>query len=274
MICILVGSQLVQISGSTVLLTGATGGIGHAIARELHGRGGKLILTGRRADVLEPLAAELGARALAVDLSDSRRGRSSADGGRRRRHPRRQRRAAGSGRLETFTIEEIDRALDVNLRAPIALAHALAPGDGRARQRAPRCSCPRCPASRPRPAPRSTTRRSSGCAASPRPCATTCAPAASASPRLPRFHPRRRHVRRRERRAAHGRRHALAPRTSPRAIVQAIERNRAEVDVAPLPMRVGAAFAGIAPELSSRVALKLGAAKISQEIHAGQRDKR
>ena len=69
MIRMRVGSQLVQISGSTVLLTGATGGIGHAIARALGARGAKLILTGRRIDVLEPLASELGGRALAVDLS-------------------------------------------------------------------------------------------------------------------------------------------------------------------------------------------------------------
>ncbi|MGH2855075.1 MAG: SDR family NAD(P)-dependent oxidoreductase, partial [Solirubrobacteraceae bacterium] len=59
-----------KLSGSTVLLTGATGGIGHAIARELHGRGARLVLTGRRVDVLEPLAAELGATALAADLAD------------------------------------------------------------------------------------------------------------------------------------------------------------------------------------------------------------
>jgi len=61
-----------QISGSTVLLTGATGGLGQAIARALHARGGELILTGRRVEVLGPLAAELGgARTLAVDLSDA-----------------------------------------------------------------------------------------------------------------------------------------------------------------------------------------------------------
>ncbi|HWF30994.1 MAG TPA: SDR family NAD(P)-dependent oxidoreductase, partial [Solirubrobacteraceae bacterium] len=45
-----------KIAGSTVLLTGATGGIGLAIARAVHERGGKLIVTGRRVDVLEPLA--------------------------------------------------------------------------------------------------------------------------------------------------------------------------------------------------------------------------
>src|SRR6476660_7590399 len=70
MIRMRVGSQLVQISGSTVLLTGATGGIGHAIARALAARGAKLILTGRRTDVLEPLAQAVGGRAVACDLVD------------------------------------------------------------------------------------------------------------------------------------------------------------------------------------------------------------
>jgi uncharacterized protein len=57
-----------HLAGRTALLTGATGGIGHAIARALHRRGVQLILTGRRTDILEPLAQELGARSLAVDL--------------------------------------------------------------------------------------------------------------------------------------------------------------------------------------------------------------
>ena len=116
-----------QISGSTILLTGATGGLGHAIARTLNQRGGKLILTGRRTDVLEPLAAELGARALAIDLSDPAEvERLAAEAGdvdilvANAALP-------AAGRLETFTMQEIDRALDVNLRTPIALAHALAP---------------------------------------------------------------------------------------------------------------------------------------------------
>jgi short-subunit dehydrogenase len=37
----------VEIRGARVLLTGATGGLGQAIARELGGRGAKLVLTGR-----------------------------------------------------------------------------------------------------------------------------------------------------------------------------------------------------------------------------------
>src|SRR2546422_4284695 len=58
-----------QISGATVLLTGASGGLGQAIARALGRRGASLIVTGRRAEVLQELADELGARALAVDLA-------------------------------------------------------------------------------------------------------------------------------------------------------------------------------------------------------------
>ena len=60
-----------EIQGAKVLLTGATGGLGQAIARALHAKGGELILTGRRVDVLESLASELSARALAVDLGDA-----------------------------------------------------------------------------------------------------------------------------------------------------------------------------------------------------------
>ena len=59
-----------HIAGSTVLLTGASGGLGQAIARAMRARGAELALTGRRTDVLEPLAAELHARALAADLAD------------------------------------------------------------------------------------------------------------------------------------------------------------------------------------------------------------
>src|ERR687889_544718 len=62
-------SPAMDLSGRTVLLTGATGGIGHAIARALHARGARLVVTGRRRDVLEPLATEIGGTALAADLS-------------------------------------------------------------------------------------------------------------------------------------------------------------------------------------------------------------
>jgi 3-oxoacyl-[acyl-carrier protein] reductase len=50
-------------------VTGASGGIGGAIARQLHGQGSRVVLTGRRQDALDALAAELGER-VAVQPAD------------------------------------------------------------------------------------------------------------------------------------------------------------------------------------------------------------
>lgn len=117
-----------RIQGCTVLLTGASGGIGHAIARALNAAGANLVLTGRRTDVLAELAAQTGAQVIPADLAD----RSSlesliaasgevdvvvANAG-----------LPGSGALLDFDQDAIDRCLEVNLRAPIALCRALAPG--------------------------------------------------------------------------------------------------------------------------------------------------
>jgi uncharacterized protein len=120
----------VQLGGSRVLLTGASGGIGQAIARALHALAAGVVLSGRRTDALDALRAELGANAevLAADLAAEAGPATLAE------------RAGAvdvlvanaglpaSGRLERFSPEEIDRALDVNLRAPIQLTRALVPG--------------------------------------------------------------------------------------------------------------------------------------------------
>ena len=61
-----------DLSGKTALVTGATGGIGGAIARALHAQGAHVVLSGTRQEALEAMAAELGERASAVaaNLSD------------------------------------------------------------------------------------------------------------------------------------------------------------------------------------------------------------
>jgi short-subunit dehydrogenase len=120
----------IELSGSRVLLTGATGGLGQAIARSVHARGAELILTGRRVEVLDGLVSELGdrAEARALDLSDAGSVRGFceevgdvdvliANAG-----------LPGTGRLEEYSPEQIDRVLDVNLRAPIHMTNALLPG--------------------------------------------------------------------------------------------------------------------------------------------------
>jgi short-subunit dehydrogenase len=116
----------VNLQGRTVLVTGATGGLGQAIARRLRSRGAELVVTGRRADVLEPLAAELGGRAVVADLSE-------------RADVERVVTEAGDvdvlvanaalpadGPVLEYTPEQIDRAIDVNLRAPVQLGRLLA----------------------------------------------------------------------------------------------------------------------------------------------------
>jgi len=52
-----------SLAGRPALVTGASGGIGAAIARALHGQGAAVALSGTRRDALEALAAELGAGA-------------------------------------------------------------------------------------------------------------------------------------------------------------------------------------------------------------------
>jgi 3-oxoacyl-[acyl-carrier protein] reductase len=52
-----------DLSGKTALVTGATGGIGKAIALQLHAQGAHVVLSGTRLEVLDELAGELGERA-------------------------------------------------------------------------------------------------------------------------------------------------------------------------------------------------------------------
>ena len=62
-----------DLTGKTALVTGATGGIGGAIARALHAQGATVALSGTRRDVLDTLAGELGQRVhvLPCDLANA-----------------------------------------------------------------------------------------------------------------------------------------------------------------------------------------------------------
>lgn len=60
-----------SLAGKTALVTGATGGLGGAIARAFAAQGAKVAVSGTRVEPLEAVAAEIGGAALACDLGDT-----------------------------------------------------------------------------------------------------------------------------------------------------------------------------------------------------------
>jgi short-subunit dehydrogenase len=263
----------VRLSGATVLLTGASGGLGEAIARELHRRGAGLVLTGRRAEVLDALALELDARAVASDLADRAQvERLVAEAGTvdvlvaNAALP-------GTGLLERMAIEEVDRVLEVNLRAPIALAHALAPAmAARGGGHLLFVSSLAGKAAAARSALYNATKfglrgfalalrrdlRPSNVGVSVV-CPGFISEAglfADSGAKLP---------------PGVGTR---SPHEVARAIAEAIEHNRGEVDVAPLPLRVGTLLAGAVPDLAATLTRLAGGDRLAASIADGQRDKR
>ena len=120
----------VTLSGATVLLTGATGGLGRALATELARRGAQLVLTGRRSDALADLKASLPGdpETVVADLSDpeaaARVGREAgpvdvliANAG-----------VEAAERLEEMSSAQITAAITTNLTSAAVLAGELAPG--------------------------------------------------------------------------------------------------------------------------------------------------
>ncbi len=253
-----------------MLLTGATGGIGEAIARELHRRGAQQIITGRRVEVLEPLAGELGARALAIDLADRVAvARLLEEVGAvdilvaNAALP-------GAGRLEEFTQEEVDRTLEVNLRAPIAIARALVPA-----MAARGAGHLLFVSSLSGKAPSALSSLYNATKFGLRGFALGLRPELRAqnvgvTVLNPGF------IRAAGMFAASGAK--LPPGVGTRsphdvavAAADAIERNRTEVDVAPLPLRAGAAFANLAPALAATVTRVSGNDKLAEQVAAGHR---
>lgn len=121
-----------DLEGKRLLLSGATGGLGRAIAEELANNGASLVLSSRKKDQLEEVAQSLpgGAgrhRVVVADLAEPGAAEKLAQ-------------EAGdvdglvanaalpaTGRLESFSAEEVQRALRVNFESPILLARALEP---------------------------------------------------------------------------------------------------------------------------------------------------
>jgi uncharacterized protein len=264
---------MVRLQDSTVLVTGATGGIGRAIVGALHARGAKVIASGRKGDVLEELArAHDGVETLVSDLADPAQVATLVSG---RTIDVLVANAAlpASGRLDTFTDEEIDRALDVNLRAPMHLARALLPGmvERGAGHLVFISSLSGKMASGGASVYNATKfglrgfsyalhdeLRGSGVGA------TTVFPGFIREAGM--FADSRVKLRR-----GVGTR---SPDDVARAVIEGIERNRAEIDVAPFSLSSGARMFGVAPNLITAVNRRLGATELADDIAEGQRDKR
>jgi short-subunit dehydrogenase len=265
----------IDLNGARVLLTGASGGIGNAIARALHGRGASLAITGRRADALESLASELGSRVEVIQADLAKRSDVDALLARAGDVDVLVANAAlpASGTLDSFSPEEIDRALDVNLRVPVQLARELVPrmlerGGGHVvfisslsgKVAAGGASLYSATKFGLRGFGMSLHDELHGTPVG----VTTVFPGfisdagmfAEAKVDLP---------------TGVGTR---TPEQVAEAVLKGIDKNRAEIDVAPLMLRSGGWIAGAAPAALARFQRKMGGGDIAANLAAGQKDKR
>lgn len=113
--------RTVELTGKRVLVTGASGGLGHAFARELHDAGAQLVLHGRREQLLRDLADEVGADVIVGDLADRSHLRDLMDTTAGVDVVVANAGLGGPGRVPELDEATIDTVLDVNLRAPIQM---------------------------------------------------------------------------------------------------------------------------------------------------------
>ena len=241
--------------------------------RALHARGAAVLASGRKRDVLEGLARDLDrVEPLVADLSEAA-AVSELAGGRRIDVLVANAALPASGRLDSFSHAEIDRALDVNLRAPMHLARMLMPpmverGAGHLVFISSLSGKMASAGASVYNATKFGLRgfgfalndelRGTGVGA------TTVFPGFIRDAGM--FADSRVELRR-----------GVGTRTPDdvaRAVIRGIETNRPEIDVAPFSLTSGARIFGLAPRLVTGINRRLGSVELADEIAEGQRDKR
>ncbi len=117
-------------TGKRVLLTGATGGLGRAIAGTLAGAGANLILSARSADALEELASGLpgdGHACLPADLGEPGAALELIEKAGKIDVLVANAALPATGRITDLTDQQVSRMLRINLEAPVLMAQAVLP---------------------------------------------------------------------------------------------------------------------------------------------------
>jgi short-subunit dehydrogenase len=267
--------ERLRLAGSTALVTGATGGIGEAIARALSARGTRLLVSGRREAELLRLAEDLSGQAIVADLAlpedVDRLAAAAVEAGVQVLVAN-----AGvpaSGLLAELSQREVDGMLAVNLRAPIALARALSPPmAARGQGHLVFVSSLQGKAAVPQSSIYAATKFGlRGFALSLR--QDLRGSGVGVSVVMPGF------IRDAGMFAETGYRlppgvGTKSPGDVASAVIAAVEHNRAELDVAPLGLRAAAAIAAFAPGFAERASRLLGSHRIAAGVTARQRDQR
>jgi NAD(P)-dependent dehydrogenase (short-subunit alcohol dehydrogenase family) len=121
-----------DLDGMTVIVTGASSGIGAATARLLHAAGAAPVLAARRADRLDALSRELGgALAVAADVTDRAAVQRIVDQA-LDRHGRIDGLVNNAGvslhrRIDEVDLDEFARVLDLNVVSVVAMTQAVLP---------------------------------------------------------------------------------------------------------------------------------------------------
>lgn len=121
---------MTALQGTTVLLTGASSGIGEATAQALAARGARLLLTGRDLSRLSATADRVGGVAFAADLAEESSVAALADWAVRQGPARVVVHNAGTGLLAAAgeaTPGQLEQLWAVNVTAPISLTQLLLP---------------------------------------------------------------------------------------------------------------------------------------------------